>query len=48
MVLGRIPFVGQLLAAAAGLFFMMAQARLAGIFYRGQLGEEEAAEEDSV
>ena len=48
VVLGRIPFVGQLLAAAAGLFFMMAQARLAGIFYRGQLAEEAAAEEDSV
>ena len=48
MVLGRIPLVGGLLAAGAGLYFMMAQARLAGIFYRDQLGLEEAEEEDGV
>lgn len=48
MVLGRIPLVGGLLAAGAGLYFMMAQARLAGIFYRDQLGIEEAEEEDGV
>ena len=45
-VVGRVPLVGGLLAAAAGLYFMMAQARLAGIFYRDQLGTA-AAEEAS-
>jgi hypothetical protein len=48
VVLGRIPLVGGLLAAGAGLYFMMAQARLAGIFYRDQLGREEADENDGV
>ena len=48
MVLGRIPFAGGLLAAGAGLYFMMAQARLAGIFYRDQLGAEQRAGEDEV
>ena len=48
VVLGRIPLLGGLLAAGAGLYFMMAQARLAGIFYRDQLGIEEAEEEDGV
>jgi hypothetical protein len=48
VVLGRIPLVGGLLAAGAGLYFMMAQARLAGIFYRDQLGLEEADENDGV
>lgn len=48
VVLGRIPLVGGLLAAGAGLYFMMAQARLAGIFYRDQLGAEESAEADGV
>ena len=48
VVLGRIPLVGGLLAAGAGLYFMMAQARLAGIFYRDQLGSEVAEEEDGL
>ncbi len=48
VLLGRIPLVGGLLAAGAGFYFMMAQARLAGIFYRDQLGMEEADEEDGV
>lgn len=48
VLLGRIPLVGGLMAAGAGLYFMMAQARLAGIFYRDQLGMEEADENDGV
>ena len=48
VLLGRIPLVGGLMAAGAGLYFMMAQARLAGIFYRDQLGLEEADEKDGV
>ncbi len=48
VVLGRIPLIGGLLAAGAGLYFMMAQARLAGIFYRDQLAADDASDEDGV
>ncbi len=48
VLLGRIPLIGGLLAAGAGLYFMMAQARLAGIFYRDQLGREDADDSDGV
>lgn len=40
-VLGQVPFVGDLLSAAGGLYFAMAQARLAGTFYRKHLEETE-------
>ncbi len=39
-----VPFTGGLLGAGASLYFAMAQARLAGLFYRNHL--EEAGEED--
>lgn len=41
LALGRVPFVGGLLTAGAGLFFAMAQARLAGLFYRRHLEMQE-------
>ncbi len=51
-LLSRIPWAGGLLAAGTSLYFMMAQARLGGVFYRDQWAaeaEEETAEaEDAV
>ncbi len=41
-----VPFLGGLFAAGISLYFMMAQARLAGSFYRQRLEAEEAEEED--
>ena len=46
--LKRIPIVGGLLSAAAGLYFAMAQARLAWIFYREQWAAEEEAEGEAA
>lgn len=40
----KVPFVGGLLAAGISLYFMMMQARLAGLFYRRRI----EAEEDQV
>jgi hypothetical protein len=46
--LGRVPYLGGLLSAGGALYFSMAQARLAGTFYRKHLEEAEAAEREDV
>ncbi|MDB6071774.1 MAG: hypothetical protein JWL81_2945 [Verrucomicrobiales bacterium] len=46
-LLGRVPFLGGLLSAGAWLYFAMAEARLAGLFYRRHLEMEEEAEDES-
>ena len=46
--LHQVPIAGGLLAAAGGFYFAMAQARLAGSFYRKHLEEDEAAEVEST
>lgn len=47
-VLGRVPFLGGLLVAGAWLYFAMAEARLAGLFYRRHLEMEEEDDEDKL
>lgn len=51
-LLQKVPFVGALLSAACGLYFAMAQARLAGRFYREHLdllaGDEEKEESRQI
>lgn len=37
----KVPFVGGLVTAAVSLYFVMVQARMAGVFYRQWLEEEE-------
>ncbi len=46
---GRLPLIGGLLAGGISLYFTMAQARLAGVYYRNFLAEsdEEGEEEAS-
>jgi hypothetical protein len=41
----KVPFIGGLLAAGISLYFMMMQARLAGLFYRRRLEAEELHDE---
>jgi hypothetical protein len=44
---GRLPLIGGLLAGGISLYFTMAQARLAGVYYRNYLAESDAAGDDA-
>lgn len=46
-IMSGVPLIGGLLSAATGLYFMMAEARLAGTFYRRQLEFDAEDEEDA-
>lgn len=43
-VIGGIPLIGTFLSAGTGLYFMMAEARLAGLFYLNHVETEENGE----
>jgi hypothetical protein len=43
----KVPFIGGLLAAGISLYFMMMQARLAGLFYRRELDDDDDDQKDA-